>query len=72
MPTARSGVRPEVSVSYRTIGELKLDPRNARIHSAAQVRQLAASIEAFGRAYESDEPRQAMDAFLKGRRDTQT
>ena len=49
MPTARSSVCPnQVSVSYRTIGELKLDPRNARVHSAAQVRQLAASIEAFG------------------------
>ena len=49
MPTARSSVRPDqVSVSYRTIGELKLDSRNARVHSAAQVRQLAASIEAFG------------------------
>src|SRR5689334_9048744 len=49
MSSSRSNARADrVSVSYRSIGELKPDPRNARMHSKAQVRQLAASIEAFG------------------------
>jgi DNA modification methylase len=49
MPASRSNTRSTpVSVSYRVINELKPDPRNARLHSKAQIRQLAASIEAFG------------------------
>ena len=35
-------------VVYRPISELKLDPRNPRVHSARQVRQIARSIGAFG------------------------
>jgi ParB-like chromosome segregation protein Spo0J len=37
-----------LSVVYRSPGELKPAPRNARTHSAAQVEQLARSITAFG------------------------
>ena len=49
MPSSRSSARADsVSVSYRSIEELKPDPRTARVHSKAQIRQLAASIEAFG------------------------
>lgn len=49
MPSSRSSARAKsVSVSYVSIEELKADPRNARLHSKAQIRQLAASIEAFG------------------------
>ena len=35
-------------VVYRSISELKLDPRNPREHSPRQIRQIARSIEAFG------------------------
>jgi ParB-like chromosome segregation protein Spo0J len=49
MPSSRSTAHADrVSVTYRAITELKPDPRNARVHSKAQIRQLAASIEAFG------------------------
>lgn len=37
-----------IQVIYRSIGELKLDPNNPRVHSARQVRQLARSIDSFG------------------------
>ena len=37
-----------VQVIYRPISELKLDPRNPRVHSARQVRQIARSIDTFG------------------------
>ena len=35
-------------VSYRAIGDLIPDPRNARTHSKRQIDQIKASIEAFG------------------------
>ncbi len=35
-------------VSYLPVGQLKPDPRNARLHSKKQVRQIARSIESFG------------------------
>jgi DNA modification methylase len=37
-----------VAVVYRSIAELKLDPKNPRLHSPKQVSQIARSIEAFG------------------------
>jgi hypothetical protein len=37
-----------VSVVYRRISELKLDPRNPRLHTSKQVRQIARSIEKAG------------------------
>ena len=37
-----------VTVVYRRIDELRLDPENPRDHSARQIRQIARSIEAFG------------------------
>lgn len=37
-----------VAVVYRSIAELKLDPKNPRLHSDRQVNQIAPSIEAFG------------------------
>lgn len=37
-----------IAVVYRSITELKTDPRNPRIHGARQIRQLARSIETFG------------------------
>ena len=37
-----------IEVIYRSIGELKSDPGNPRVHSARQVRQIARSIETFG------------------------
>jgi DNA modification methylase len=37
-----------IAVVYRRIAELKLDPRNPRVHSPRQIRQIARSIEAFG------------------------
>ena len=40
--------RPPLSVSYRSTGELRPDPRNARTHSKRQVEQIMASIREFG------------------------
>jgi DNA modification methylase len=37
-----------VAVVYRPMIDLKLDPRNPRVHSSKQVRQIARSIETFG------------------------
>ena len=37
-----------IAVLYRPIAALKLDPRNPRVHSPRQIRQIARSIEAFG------------------------
>ena len=37
-----------LGVEYLPIAELKLDPRNPRLHPSKQIRQLASSIEAFG------------------------
>jgi ParB/RepB/Spo0J family partition protein len=37
-----------IAIEYRPIGMLKLDPRNARLHSEAQVDEIAASIKRFG------------------------
>jgi ParB-like nuclease domain len=39
---------PELSVVYRKVDDLKPNPRNAKIHSKHQIRQIAASIKAFG------------------------
>jgi DNA modification methylase len=36
------------AVVYRSISSLKFDPRNPRVHSDRQVRQIAGSIKAFG------------------------
>ena len=38
----------QLAVINRPIGELKLNPRNARTHSARQIRQIADSIQEFG------------------------
>src|SRR5258708_2954766 len=37
-----------LSVTYRQIDSLRLDPENPRAHSPRQIRQLARSIAAFG------------------------
>jgi hypothetical protein len=39
---------PAIAVAYRAIAELRLDPKNPRVHSLRQIRQIARSIEAFG------------------------
>ncbi|MFZ2064325.1 MAG: ParB/Srx family N-terminal domain-containing protein [Candidatus Binatus sp.] len=41
-------VMGRVEVIYRPISELKLDPKNPRLHSPRQIRQIARSIDAFG------------------------
>jgi DNA modification methylase len=38
----------DLSVSYLPIGDLKPDPKNARIHTKKQIRQIAQSITSFG------------------------
>jgi DNA modification methylase len=49
MPIATApAARGQLSITYRNLAELKPDPRNARVHSKAQTRQLAASIREFG------------------------
>jgi ParB-like chromosome segregation protein Spo0J len=40
--------RDPLSVAYLSIDQLKPDPRNARQHSAKQIRQIAKSVEMFG------------------------
>jgi DNA modification methylase len=40
--------KPKITVQYRPLTELSLDPRNARVHSKRQVRQIARSIKTFG------------------------
>lgn len=48
-PARLAGARPEpLKVVYRRIEELKPDSANPRRHSKRQIRQIAASIEAFG------------------------
>ncbi len=42
------GERPKLTVVWRQIDELKPNPRNPRTHSQHQLRQIAASIRAFG------------------------
>ncbi len=37
-----------IRVVYRPIAQLKLNPRNPRVHSRMQIRQLARSMKAFG------------------------
>jgi DNA methylase/ParB/Sulfiredoxin domain len=37
-----------ITIAYLPISMLKLDPRNPRVHSPRQVRQIARSVEAFG------------------------
>ncbi|SDB75088.1 ParB/Srx family N-terminal domain-containing protein, partial [Belnapia rosea] len=37
-----------LTVEYRPLSSLRLDPRNPRVHSPRQIRQIGRSIEAFG------------------------
>jgi DNA modification methylase len=39
---------PKLAIEYLPVDSLRLDPKNARLHSDKQVRQIARSIEAFG------------------------
>src|SRR5271169_503784 len=41
-------VQSRLAVTYRAVGDLIPDPRNARTHPKRQIEQLKASIEAFG------------------------
>jgi DNA modification methylase len=43
-----NSVRAERVITNRKISDLKLDPRNPRVHSARQIKQIARSIETFG------------------------
>ena len=43
-----AGRAPRLKVRYRSIASLKSNPKNTRLHSDKQVRQIARSIEAFG------------------------
>ena len=47
-PTVTDQPRARVSVLYRPLAQLKLDPRNPRLHSPKQIRQIATSIRSFG------------------------
>jgi hypothetical protein len=37
-----------LSITYRAISDLNLDPKNPRVHTKKQIRQIARSIETFG------------------------
>jgi ParB-like chromosome segregation protein Spo0J len=39
---------PQVSITYRSVDDLKLDPKNPRSHRPRQIRQIARSIVEFG------------------------
>jgi hypothetical protein len=41
-------VASRLAISYRAVGDLVPDPRNARTHPKRQIDQIKASIEAFG------------------------
>jgi DNA modification methylase len=41
-------VRPKIEIEYRAIATLSLDPKNPRLHSKKQIRQITKSIEVFG------------------------
>src|ERR1700732_1505969 len=43
-----SAESPRLTVTYRLLGDLIPDPRNARTHPKRQIDQIKASIEAFG------------------------
>jgi ParB-like chromosome segregation protein Spo0J len=45
---ASIAVPPRLAVTYRAVGDLIPDPRNARTHPKRQIDQLKSSIEAFG------------------------
>jgi DNA modification methylase len=47
IPTS-PGSLARLSITYRAVGDLIPDPRNARTHSKRQIDQIRASIEAFG------------------------
>jgi ParB-like chromosome segregation protein Spo0J len=38
----------ELRIEQVAVGQLKLDPRNPRLHSERQIKQIARSIKAFG------------------------
>lgn len=40
--------KPSVTVIYRSLKDLTLNPKNPRMHSRGQIRQIARSIEIFG------------------------
>jgi ParB-like chromosome segregation protein Spo0J len=42
------GAQKALAIAYLPLDQLKPDPRNARVHSRKQIRQIAASIETFG------------------------
>ena len=46
--TIRIASSPPLAISYRSVGSLLPDPRNARTHPKRQVEQIAASIREFG------------------------
>lgn len=45
---ATDGPKANISVQYRPLTDLAVDPRNARVHSKRQVRQIARSMKVFG------------------------
>jgi len=45
---ARSGSNLPTTITQVSIADLKLDPRNPRVHSERQINQLAKSIKSFG------------------------
>jgi DNA modification methylase len=47
-PKFSPGSGRKLSIQYRSIGELRLNPRNQRLHTAKQIEQIAASIRTFG------------------------
>src|SRR5207237_3782671 len=47
LPLSRAA-KNTLAITYVPTGQLKPDPRNARVHSKKQIRQIARSIESFG------------------------
>lgn len=47
-PSAQPVANTRLNIAYVPVSELKLDPRNPRVHSARQIKQIGRSIKAFG------------------------
>jgi ParB-like chromosome segregation protein Spo0J len=46
--TGDENTSQRMEIAYRPISELELDPKNPRLHSPRQVRQIAHRIKTFG------------------------
>src|ERR1700682_4961262 len=58
---AVTGRTKHLKILFRPIHEVKPDPKNPRVHSKKQIRQIAASISAFGEPGGNEVPTLCLD-----------